>query len=162
MARHVFYSFQYVPDNWRAAKVRNVNTLTDVENLQGNKWEEVRKSTDLAITRWINSNIKGTSCTVVLIGATTDSSRWVDYEIRHSWDKPGHGVFGIRIHNLLNRDLKTCTPGPNPFETINLNNGRKLSEYAKLYNPSGATSADVLATIRNNIAAWVETAISTK
>lgn len=160
VARRVFYSFQYVPDNWRAAKVRNVNTLTDADGLVGNKWEEVRRYTDLSITRWINGQIRGTSCTVVLIGANTASSKWVNYEIKHSWEKGTQGILGVRIHRILDRFDATDTAGLNPFQGVTMSDGTRMSDWVDVYDPPGLTSADVLSHIRTNIDSWVETAIS--
>ena len=40
-------------------------------------FEEIKKQGDEAIKRWINSQLDGTSVTVVLIGAETYSRRWV-------------------------------------------------------------------------------------
>jgi MTH538 TIR-like domain (DUF1863) len=162
MARRVFYSFHYVPDNWRAAKVRNVNTITDNENLVGNRWESVRKDSELAITRWINSQIKGTSCTIVLIGTNTASSRWVNYEIRHSWDKESRGIFGVRIHKILDQNNTPSSRGPNPFDNIQMRDGSLMSKWVKVYDPPQSTSIRALDHIRENIASWVEVAIASR
>jgi hypothetical protein len=160
VTRRVFYSFQYKPDNWRAAKVRNANALTDSDGLVGNKWEEVRRDTDLAITRWINGQIRGTSCTIVLIGTSTASSDWVNYEIRHSWQKTNQGIFGIRIHRILDRYDEPSVAGQNPFKKIRMSDGSSMSDWVDVYDPPGITSAEVVSHIRANIELWVEAAIS--
>ena len=49
--------------------------------LTDNDWEQVRKGDDVAIQRWINQQIHGKSCVVILIGEHTASRRWIQYEI---------------------------------------------------------------------------------
>ncbi|MER8077853.1 TIR domain-containing protein, partial [Acinetobacter pittii] len=58
------------------------------------KWEQVRKESDLAIKRWINSQLENTSVTVVLIGADTSTRDWVNYEIEKSIER-GNALLGI-------------------------------------------------------------------
>jgi hypothetical protein len=50
---------------------------------------------DAAIENWIAHQMKGRSCTVVLVGANTANRKWINHEIVQSWDK-GMGVVGIR------------------------------------------------------------------
>ena len=54
---------------------------------------------DAAIKAWIDGQLKGTSVTVVLVGAATCSSRWVKYEIERS-KASGHGLLGIDISKI--------------------------------------------------------------
>ena len=42
MARKVFYSFHYVPDNWRAAQVRNIWAVEWNKPASDNDREEVK------------------------------------------------------------------------------------------------------------------------
>lgn len=53
MARKVFYSFHYQKDGWRASKVRNIGIVEGNAPASDNKWEEVKRSGDAAIRRWI-------------------------------------------------------------------------------------------------------------
>jgi hypothetical protein len=159
MARRVFFSFHYDPDNWRAAKVRNMNAITDEEKLSDNKWETVRLGTDSAIKRWINGQIVGTSCTIVLIGSKTATRPWVDYEIRHSWEKSSQGIFGIYIHRLLDRDQNVASKGVDPFSRIEMSDGSMMSDWVDTYDPPYSSSGDVYSYISNNIRDWVERAV---
>ena len=68
MARRAFYSFHYKPDNWRAAKVRNIGVVEGNEPVTDNDWEQVKKGGSTAIQDWIDGQLKGKSCTIVLIG----------------------------------------------------------------------------------------------
>lgn len=68
---------------------------------------------------------------------------------------------GIRIHNLRDSASNLGTYGANPFDLVTFtSNGKQLSSVVKLYNPSGASSTDVYKSINDNIAAWVDEAIS--
>jgi len=70
-------------------------------------------------------------------------------------------VFGVRIHNLRNESGTLGTYGANPLDELTLQNGtRKLSSVAKVYDPAGADSTAVYKTIKDNLANWVEEAIT--
>lgn len=117
MARHTFFSFHYERDAWRAGQVRN-SWVTQDRDASGfwdkAKWEEVKKNGEAAIHKWIDEQLKGTSVTVVLIGAETSLREYVDYEIIQSHKKK-NGMLGIYIHNLKDVNSKTDTKGANPF-----------------------------------------------
>lgn len=105
MARKVFFSFQY-EDVHRAMNVRNSNVIaadTKVGFIDKADFEEVERKGDAAIKKWINDQLHGTSVTVVLIGATTDKSKWVKYEIEQSIER-GNGILTIDISKIA--DLK--------------------------------------------------------
>lgn len=68
MARRVFYSFHYKPDNWRASQVRNIGVVEGNRPVSDNDWEAVKKGGDKAIESWINDQVSGKSCSVILIG----------------------------------------------------------------------------------------------
>ena len=157
MARKCFYSFHYAEDVWRVSTVRQIGAIEEQPIISGNKWEEIKKRGDPAIRTWIDENMKGRSCLIVLVGRSTAERRWVKYEIKKAWDD-GKGVLGIRIHNLKNQGGYTTTPGADPFATFTVGN-RPLGTWAKVYNPAGNTSQLVYASIANNIEQWVEEAI---
>ncbi|MCS7306010.1 MAG: TIR domain-containing protein [Thermoguttaceae bacterium] len=102
-ARRVFFSFDYDRDCWRAAQIRNSWVTQGGMQIAGFfdavQWKEVKKKTPPAIRRWINNQLRGTSGTVVLIGARTSESQWVRYEIQQSCKK-GNALLGIYIHQL--------------------------------------------------------------
>lgn len=160
MARRCFYSFQYKPDNQRAAQVRQIGSVEGNRPATDNDWESVTGGGDAAIKRWINDQMYGRSCTVVLVGSSTANRKWINYEIIRSWDE-GMGVVGIRIHGLKNLGGETSSMGSNPFDHIGLGNtGKKLSSVVKCYNPSGSTSKDKYAWISEHLENAVEEAIT--
>jgi len=122
MARRVFFSFHYERgDVWRASQVRNSWVTKPDREAAGfwdaASWEEVKKKGDAAIKKWIDNQLTGTSVTVVLIGAETNSRDYVKYELEQSWKK-GNGILGIYIHQMKDSDGKTCTKGSNTFGPI--------------------------------------------
>jgi Thoeris protein ThsB, TIR-like domain len=118
MARRTFFSFHYERDVWRAGQVRNSWVTKDDREAAGfwdsAKWEEVKKKGADAIHGWIDEQLKGTSVTVVLIGAETSTRKYVDYEIAES-HKKRNGMLGVYIHNMKDSNGKTDTKGANPF-----------------------------------------------
>ena len=127
MAHRVFYSFHYAPDNWRAATVRSIGAIEGNKPAPDNDWETIKKGGDVAIKKWIAQQMKGRSCTVVLVGTNTAGRKWINYEIIQSWDG-GMGVVGIHIHGLKNSGGNVSTKGKNPFASIGYGNtGKKLS-----------------------------------
>lgn len=158
MSRRVFYSFDYESDCWRAATVRNIGVIVGEQVAWDNTWESVKRGEESAIMEWINKQMHGRSCTVVLIGEKTGDSRWVKYEIERSL-VTGKGLLGIRIHRLLDQNQQESSAGPNPFEAITLPDGRQLAEIVPTYDPPGATSKEVYAYISQHLADWIEVAL---
>lgn len=157
MGRKVFYSFHYKPDNWRAAQVRNMGVIEGNSPVSDNDWEDVKKGGDAAIQKWIDDQLHGRSCTIVLIGEKTAGRKWINYEIEKSWNL-GKGVFGIYIHNLKDSDGNQSDKGKNPFDDFTLD-GKKLSSIVKAYNPPYSTSTNVYDYIKDNLEDWTEEAI---
>ncbi|GAB3157616.1 TIR domain-containing protein [Micromonospora sonneratiae] len=158
MARNVFYSFHFIPDGWRAAQVRNAGVLEGNQPVDDNDWETIKKKGDDAIRTWIDNQMVGRSCAVVLIGAGTAGRKWINYEIKKAWDSR-KGVVGIYIHNLKDRNSEQASKGANPFAGI-IGSGRDLSTIVKAIDPPYTTSTNVLAHIKDNLATWVEDAIA--
>ncbi|MEK3714049.1 TIR domain-containing protein [Paenibacillus sp. FSL R7-0333] len=157
MARKAFYSFHYKLDNWRASQVRNIGAIEGNASISDNDWEEVKKGGDKAIQNWIDNQLKGRSCTIVLIGEETAGRKWIKYEMEKSWNQ-SKGVLGIYIHNLKDRDGNQSSKGKNPFDDFTLN-GKKLSSIVKAYDPPYTTSVNVYNYIKENIESWVQKAI---
>ncbi len=67
-------------------------------------WESVKRQGEQTVQSWINSEMKGTSVTVVLIRAETYSRKYVLYEIQKSYEE-GKGLLGIYIHNMKNQNI---------------------------------------------------------
>lgn len=161
MTRRAFYSFEYLKDNWRASQVRQMGVIEGNINAISNEWEEVALKTDAAIKKWIDDQMVGKGVVIVLIGATTAGRKYIDYEVTTGWDA-GKGVLGVHVHNLQDSDQKQTTKGKNPFAHIEMQNGKKLSDYAKVYDPPYSDSKQVYKYINENLADWIETAVNAR
>lgn len=160
MTRRTFFSFHYKPDNWRASQIRNIGAIEGNPAVTDNDWEEVTKGGARAIEDWIDSQMKGRSCLIVLIGENTAGRKWINYEIEKAWNDC-KGVVGIHIHNLKDSNGDQSTKGGNPFDGFTVGeNNKKLSSIARVYNPNFSTSTYVYDHIKENIEDWVEEAIS--
>ncbi|CAI2104012.1 TIR domain-containing protein [Serratia sp. J2] len=158
--RNCFYSFHYIPDNWRAATVRNIGAIDGNSPTSDNNWETVKRGGDAAIKKWIADEMNGKSCIVVLVGSDTADRKWINHEIIKGWDD-GKGVVGIYIHGLKDSDGNTSTKGDNPFDYIGYSNtGKKLSAIVKCYNPTGSTSQEKYNWIKEHLENAVEEAIT--
>src|SRR5438552_3191062 len=113
MARRVFYSFHYDADSSRASQVRNIGLVEGNRPASDNDWESIKKGGDAAIKRWIDSQLDGRSCTIVLIGANTAGRKWINYEIETSWNT-GKGLLGIYVHYLKDLAGKQSAKGSTP------------------------------------------------
>jgi len=159
MARRVFFSFHYKPDNWRASQVRNMGVVEGNPPASDNDWESITRGGDAAIERWIAAQLSGRSCTIVLIGTNTAGRKWINYEIAKSWNDR-KGVLGIFIHNLKDKEENQSRKGSNPFDQVTINSGAtKLSSVVKAYDPPYSTSTSVYNHINDNLAAWIEEAL---
>ncbi len=119
-------------------------------------------SADTAIQRWIDDQLAGRGCTIVLIGSATAGRKWINYEIEKSWND-GKGVIGFYIHGLKDRNGQQSVKGPNPFDGFTMKrDNSKLSSLVKAYDPPYWQSTDVYSYISSNLAAWVEDAIATR
>lgn len=140
--RKVFFSFHYGRDKWRVGVVRNSNVAGKAfENPYYDRagWEAVKKKGDSAIKAWIDSQIKGTSVTAVLVGQETSTRKWVKYEIDETI-RLGHGLIAIDISHIKNEKKEVDTTGPNPVP--------KYYSYYQWNNHNG----------RENLGDWIEKA----
>jgi len=162
--RQVFYSFHYDNDVFRVQQVRNIGAIEGNASVAKNEWEQIQRTPN-GVKRWIDENMNYRSCVIVLVGSDTWTRPWVKYEIEKAWND-GKGLFGIYIHNL--KDPRTanaspmygkCVQGQNPFDKVTLDNGKKLSQYVKCYNPN---STDAYNDIAVNLDKWVEDAINSR
>ncbi len=157
MARKIFFSFHYKRDIWRAAQVRNCDQIADEDEygvIDAAEWEKLEREGDSAIERWINTQLKNTTVTVVLIGAQTAERDWVDYEIRKSWER-GNAIVGLRIHGIKDQNSKTDTAGANPLEQVFLKGNTPLSSVCKTYDWVSDNG-------RQNLGKWAEEAVKTR
>jgi hypothetical protein len=157
MERRVFFSFHYERDAWRAAVVRNHWVSKEDRESAGYfdsaSWEEVKKKGEPAIKKWIADNLKGTTVTVVLIGAETSSRKWVRYELRES-HKKGNGMFGVYIHNIKDQEGKKDKHGSIHFGEICKDEKGEPVYFWKLYPTYDWVNDNGY----NNFSDWVEQA----
>jgi antiphage defense system Thoeris ThsB-like protein len=159
MARRVFYSFHYKPDCSRAALVRNMGIVEGNKPASDNEWEEITEGGNEAIQNWIDGQLDGKSCNVVLIGENTAGRKWIKYEIKKAWNT-NKGVVGVYIHRLKNLDREQSSKGRNPFDDFTVGKSAEdLSSVVKAYNPPYSSSKDVYAYISENLAGWIDEAI---
>jgi len=158
MTRKVFYSFHYKNDAWRSSQVRNIGTVEGNKPASDNDWETVKNKGDTAIEKWIDKQMKGRSCIVVLVGEKTAGREWIKHEIKKGW-KSKKGVLGIQIHKLKDSDKNQSNEGKNPFDNFTIGD-KKMSSIVRLKKPSQSTSSGVYDHIKENIEDWIEEAIN--
>jgi hypothetical protein len=124
-----------------------------------NDWEAIKKGGDAAIQRWIDGQLVGRTCSIVLIGANTSGRKWINYEIEKSWND-GIGLVGIHIHRLKDFSSLQSTKGSNPFATFTMKrDNSSLSSIVKTYDPPYWDSKDVYKYIKDSLGGWIEEAI---
>lgn len=160
MARKVFFSFHFAGDYWRTQQVRNMGALDGQTFCTPSAWEEVKKKGAASIEKWIDDNMAGKSCVLVLTGGETAERPWVRKEIIKGWNA-GKGVLAVRIHKLLDSSGSSGTFGTNPLSKVTHGPSKKLlSTIAPIYNPSGSASKEVYESIKDNVGDWIEEAIA--
>jgi hypothetical protein len=160
MAKKSFLSFYYKDDSWRVSQIKNIGAVEEQPILSTNAWEAIKDKGDDAIKEWIETNMRGRDCLIVLVGARTSGRRWVKHEIRRACER-GMGVFGIYVHNLKDAEGKQSTKGSDPFSGVTVNNV-SISSYAKMYDPAFSTSTYVYEHISENISDWIDNAIKAR
>lgn len=159
MTRRCFYSFHYKPDCTRAAQVRQIGVIEGNRPASDNDWEAVTKGGDGAIKRWIDAQMSGRSCTIVLVGAATANRKWINYEIVRAWELK-LGIVGIHIHGLKNLAGDLAPKGLNPFDFVMHGpSGKTLSSIVRCYDPAGTDSKERYAWITKHLSNAVEEAI---
>lgn len=155
MTRRVFFSFHYNEDACRVAQIRNIGVIEGEKVVHDNEWEEVRKKDSKSIEKWIEEQMGARSCAVVCIGTQTASRPWVKKEIEKAWNA-GKGIVGIYIHNLKHPQNGQSPKGLNPFNQFTLEDGRKLVDVVKTYDPS---SSDAYGDIAKDLDKWVNESV---
>lgn len=159
MRRNVFCSFHFDRDFFRVQQIRNIGWLDRNPIVTPNAWEQIKRSGDVAIKKWIDSNLAGKSCLIVLVGAQTAQRPWVQYEIKRAWEL-GKAVLGIRIHGLKNQRGYVDNPGYNPFDLISVQGGILTTVGSvQCYDPTGWDSKAKYNHIVNYMPLWIEQAI---
>lgn len=153
--RRVFFSFDYDADIWRVNQVRNMGLVENKQDFSPNKLEEIRRSTDSAVKKWIDESMKPCSCVIVLVGSKTARSKWVKYEIAQA-ARMKKGLFGVHIHDLKNQDGDTSNRGINPlpskYDCYNYSTSLTSLAYFGRDNPAYHW-------IKSHLSDWVEEAI---
>jgi hypothetical protein len=156
MARRVFFSFHY-KDIFLVSQIRNSWRIT--QNGEAQKfydhaeWEKLKRSNPASVTNWINTQISGSSVTVVLIGSETSTRKWVIKEIEKTIELK-HGMLGVYMYGMkspVNQLLST--KGANPFNRTLTRTGKPLSSYFKTYDWVKDNGY-------KNLGTWVENAIN--
>lgn len=155
--RKVFFSFHYSRDINRIGQIRNAWVCTPQHQTQSfldkAEWESIKRQGNRAVQNWIDTQMKGTSVTIVLIGAETYQRPWVQYEIAQSVAL-GKGLLGICMHGMKDLNGSYDQKGDNPFNYCDATKPRGLLMHSPRYpvyswiNDNG----------RANLSAWIEQA----
>ncbi len=135
MARKVFFSFHFEKDIWRVIQIRDKGAFSSVTakgyaDVTG--YESIKEEDDSTIKSWIDSNLKYTEITVVLVGTETFNRHWVKYELQESY-KMGNGILAIHINNVKDRMGQTCKKGDCSFVEIAKDNFGNPIYFHELY-----------------------------
>lgn len=150
----IFYSFHYDNDVFRVQQIRNMGVVDGNEPVSPNDWEQVKRSGDAAVEKWIDDSLKYKRCVIVLVGSETTNRKWVQYEIKRAWELK-KGLFGIYIHNLNCPRTGTCSKGTNPFSNWSVNQ-KPMTNLVSCYDPN---AWDAYGDISRNMSSWVAQAI---
>jgi hypothetical protein len=157
MARHVFYALHYDADRTRVAGILESRALEGHLEATRVEWAKLQRSGDFAIQRWIENQLKGRSCTIVLIGTQTAMRPWIHYEIKRSRQLK-LALFGIHVHHLTDAQGRQSEKGENPFEHPETGLGSGAAAIP-VYDPPETESTLVYRHIADNMARWADDAV---
>lgn len=136
MARKVFFSFHYA-DILLVSRIRNswrVRPGSETQPFHDRaEWEKVKRESPATIKNWIDSQLKGSSVTVVLVGAETASRPWVKHEIDSSINQK-KGIIFIDLGGMKTTQGYYYRSGQSPANWILKRTGLPLSAYYRTYN----------------------------
>ena len=147
MARFAFFSFCYEDvKNFKVNVVRNSWLLNHSSDtfVDGSIWEKEKSKGPTVIKNLIETGLKKTSVTSVLIGDETANRRWVKYEIVKSFEK-GNGILGIHINRIRGKNQAISARGLNPLDRLAFHiseDGKKIRFY-ELENRKWIVFADL-------------------
>lgn len=156
----MFYSLDYERDRSRAELIRKLPGFVANIEAKPQEWATIKRTGEFAYKRWFEQQMRGRSCTIVLIGAQTAVRDAIQYEIKRSWQLR-LGLLGIHIHALQDERGAQSAKGENPF----LRAENELAEHAALvrvYEPDESDSKLAYRFIADNLAKWVEHAVATR
>jgi len=156
--RRCYISFDAAHDLWRVQQVRNMGRIEAQPLLDRGAWDAVLRRGEEAVAAWVDDNMRGKECLVVLVGAQTASRKWVRYEIERAW-RAGLGILAIHIHNLKDRNGRRAEKGADPFDGL-LVEGRAVE--GRVYDPPFSDSTAVYEYIRNNVGQWISDAVNAR
>lgn len=102
ITRHVFFSFKWDPDVWRANILRNAARIlgaTSVGYWDDSLYEKSLASNPEYIKRKIREALKGTSVTIIVVTSRTIESSYVKYEYEKSIDN-GNKILELDVLNM--------------------------------------------------------------
>jgi len=153
--RKVFFSFHFDRDIKRIGQIRNAWLCTPQHEAQPfldkAQWESIKRQGERAIKNWIDTQMRGTSVTVVLIGAETYKRPWVHYEIEQS-KALGKGLLGICMYGMKDLTGSIDPKGASPFDHCEATKPRTL------LSPSYPVYNWVNDNGRQNFSNWIEQA----
>lgn len=153
--RRIFFSFHYSRDILKIGQIRNAWLIPNQREAQPfldkAKWESIKLRGNKAIKEWIDSQMRGTSVTVVLIGAETYRRSWVQYEIKQSHEL-GKGMLGIDMFGMKDlRGTYDYSQTINPFNQYSFKDAVGKDITYPVYSWVDGNG-------RDNIGLWVERA----
>jgi len=162
MTHRVFFSFYHKEDALRTFDLRHIDVIEGNHAASDSAWEAVIRGRERAIQKWIDDEMEGRDCAIVLIGAETAGRKWINYEIKKAW-ADHKGLLGIYVHNLADGHGLTGAKGANPFAKWTIGADKKpLTDLVMTYDPVGADSKQVQKYIADNIAGWVDAAVKAR
>lgn len=147
MSRYTFFSFCYEDvKNFKVNVVRNSWLLNQSADtfIDGSIWEKEKSKGPTVLKKLIETGLKKTSVTTVLIGDETADRRWVKYEIVKSFEK-GNGILGIHINRIRGKEQAISARGLNPLDRLAFQiteDGKKIRFY-ELINRKWIVFADL-------------------
>lgn len=127
----MFFSFDYGHDLERAVIVRDSCIASGCEVagfVDAEEAAQLGSAGDESIRTWVDSQLRWTSVTVVLVGAHTCKSRWVQCGVEVSEER-GNGMLGIDISKIKDSAGMTSErcgriPHGHPFFLWNRDRGK--------------------------------------
>lgn len=162
MARNVFYSFHYKNDINRVMVVRNRWVTQGGQTISGvidsADFETIKRQGDNAVHKWIDSQLQGTSVTIVLIGAETLTRPFVQYEICESINR-GNAILGVYINGIVDMKTSNASSRCDPHTIIGYYQDKSPAYFDKICDGIfDYSSSDGYA----NLGSWVEKAAKAK
>lgn len=157
MPTSVFYSFHSPYDRGRLDQVESLGVVVGQRIPGAEEWSAIEAGGDASIQRWMVDTMDDREVLLLLVGAHTHTRTWVLWELARAW-RVGQPIVAVRVHGL-SVDGETDDPGPNPLELVDIGEGRTLADVVCLRDPSGATTGEILDSIRTSLPDWIADAV---